>query len=233
MKKIRENDYKSRFEAILESVAHNEGIDKREAFNLFLDFNTQAQQIGARLGYSKELCQKTVETLNNMRDRFKSRETIRMLSDMYNVMIDALEEEPHDFLGEFYMKEGLGDSKMGQVFTPLDISMLMAELVYSDAKIKEKEYITLNEPTCGSGGNVVAMYRKLKALDCEGKLRVVAQDISLTCVQMCFLTLNALGIDAVVVHGNTLIKPYAEGYPEDKLYFTLRYVENLIKEKSA
>ena len=51
-------------------------------------------------------------------------------------------------------------------------------------------------------------------------LRVVAQDLDWTGVYMTYVQLSILGIDAIVVQGDTLVEPYKRGYPEERIMRT-------------
>ena len=52
---------------------------------------------------------------------------------------------------------------------------------------------------------------KKKGFDFQRKLEVVAQDLDWKGVHMCDLELSLLGIEAIVVQGNTLSDPYKKG----------------------
>ena len=73
-------------------------------------------------------------------------------------LINALEEEHQDFLGQIYMNLGFGNAKKGQFFTPYSVSKMMSEINFADIdlKMKNKDFITLSEPCCGSGGIIIA-----------------------------------------------------------------------------
>ena len=71
------------------------------------------------------------------------------LIEMYNDSKDII-----DILGPMYMTVKSKSDKLGQVFTPAHISDLMAKLMISknnlQEEIKEKGFITVNDPTCGA-----------------------------------------------------------------------------------
>ena len=122
-------------------------------------------------------------------------------------LIEAMEAGYADILGEIYMGCKMGSSHTGQFFTPFHLSLLTAQLSLSQVVNKEK--IKVHEPTCGSGGMVIAAAQVLKD---EGinvrSMDVIAQDMAWICVYMCYVQLSLYGISAVVVQGDTLMQPY-------------------------
>lgn len=51
-------------------------------------------------------------------------------------------------------------------------------------------------------------------------LKVVAQDLDWKDVYMTFVQVSLLGIDAVVVQGDSLAEPYKPGYPPERVLET-------------
>lgn len=119
-----------------------------------------------------------------------------------------LGREHSDVLGHLYMSLELGSDEMGQFFTPYQVSRLAAEMTGDGAaeKLQDKDFITVSEPTCGSGGMVVALAEAMKKAghNYQQQLHVTAQDIELTSVHMTYIALSLLHIPAVVIHGDTL-----------------------------
>lgn len=113
-----------------------------------------------------------------------------------------------DVLGQLYMSLELGSDHLGQFFTPYQVSALMAKMSIGDyaETLAGREFITVNEPTCGAGGMVVAMADALHSagINYQQRVHVTAQDIEATSVHMTYIQLSLLHIPAVVVHGNTL-----------------------------
>lgn len=61
-----------------------------------------------------------------------------------------------DILGQIYEELNLGNSRLGQFFTPSYISDFMAEITLEDENtlkeiIKEEGFVTMHEPACGGG----------------------------------------------------------------------------------
>lgn len=140
-----------------------------------------------------------------------SRDEVQKFSEMLALLTETLESDMEDILGQAYMEAGMGSKAAGQFFTPFNLSLLCAELEIPK-ELPEGKY-TVNEPSCGGGGMIIAAARVLRdrGIDYQRKMDVVAQDLDWKGVYMCYLQLSLLGISAVCVQGNTLSDPYIEG----------------------
>jgi type I restriction-modification system DNA methylase subunit len=152
----------------------------------------------------------------NQDERFAIRE-------LFFLLVDALEEEMTDVLGEVYMAAGLGSKYTGQFFTPFHVSELCARVVIQD-KINhfDGNVLTLTEPSCGGGGMIIAAAKVMKeaGINPQRYLRIVAQDLDWKGVHMTYLQLSLLGLKAKVVQGDTLADPYRAGYPPERILRT-------------
>lgn len=146
------------------------------------------------------------ERYKSIMDKYTPAERLK-LADMGGMLSLAYEEELGDLLGEIYMESGSGNKKTGQFFTPFQISYLTARL---GINCRRGEKIHLNEPSCGGGGMIIATAKVLieKGINYQYCMDVVAQDLDWTSVYMCYVQLSILGINAVVMQGDTLIDPY-------------------------
>lgn len=143
-------------------------------------------------------------------------------AEMMAYLIEALEENPRDVLGEVYMSGGFGSKTTGQFFTPYHLSELCARLCYEEPARAEDGKIHVHEPSCGGGGMIIAyaMELKEKGIDYQREMEVIAQDLDWNCVYMCYVQLSLMGISAVVVQGDTLSEPYTKGTPERRVLYT-------------
>lgn len=117
------------------------------------------------------------------------------------------EDNPVDILGDIYHSLRLNNEWNGQYFTPDDIARMMAMIINAASEPSSTEdYVTINEPACGSGTMVIgciwAMLRK--GFDYQRKALFVAQDIDIRCVWMAYIQLTLYKVPAIVIHGNTL-----------------------------
>lgn len=148
------------------------------------------------------------------------------IQELFFLLVDALEEEMTDVLGEVYMAAELGSKYTGQFFTPFHLSELTAKMAMSDSihsfKAGMTKLITLTEPSCGGGGMIIAAAKILKdeGINPQKYLRIVAQDLDWKGVYMTYLQLSLLGLKAKVVQGDTLADPYRIGYPPERILRT-------------
>ena len=134
--------------------------------------------------------------------------------EMFNLLIETLEDNMSDVLGEIYMESGMGSKAAGQFFTPYHVSQACAAVTLLNAD--KKGMYRINEPSCGGGGMIIAIAEKLKnqGIDYQRKMQVVAQDLDWKGVYMCYLQLSLLGIQAICVQGDSLNRPYCPGLTE-------------------
>ena len=99
---------------------------------------------------NQEMEQEYLRTINNYEKRHQEIFTIMFgeLAMLYQEANDII-----DILGQFYEKEHLGNSHLGQFFTPSHISDAMAEMLVGDEnilteKIEKRGFISVCEPTC-------------------------------------------------------------------------------------
>lgn len=137
---------------------------------------------------------------------------LNKFSLMFVWLTNALEEKMSDVLGEIFMEAGLGSKYMGQFFTPFHASLLCARLSINLDNLPETEKITLNEPSCGGGGMIIAACKVLldAGINYQQRLDVVAQDLDWKGVYMTYLQLSLIGCRARVVQGDTLKEPFVE-----------------------
>ncbi|EGZ50646.1 N-6 DNA methylase [Neisseria wadsworthii] len=117
-----------------------------------------------------------------------------------------------DILGCLYMDLGLGNPNSGQYFTPYNISKLMAAIVNQDVakKLKTEPFVSVLEPTCGSGANVIAFAENVRSLGYTPAqhMAAVGIDIDALCVWMCFIQCQLYRIPAKIVHSDSLTNEF-------------------------
>lgn len=156
-----------------------------------------------------------IETMNKytLQEREK-------LVGMFGMLWETFENYTSDILGEIYMEAGMGSKAAGQFFTPFHLSELCAKL--SEIEPDLDGIYRINEPSCGGGGMIIAFAKTLKdkGVNYQQCMDVVAQDLDWKGVYMTYLQCSILGIKATVVQGNTLLEPYVEGYPKERVFYT-------------
>lgn len=101
--------------------------------------------------------------------------------------------------------------------------VLNARLSMQGAVPDERGIYSINEPSCGGGGMIIAAAQALKdkGVNYRKYMDVVAQDLDWKGVHMCYLQLSLLGIKAVCVQGDSLAEPYIKGkYPQNRVLYT-------------
>ena len=143
---------------------------------------------------------------------------IEQFAQMFVWLCDALTEDMSDVLGEIYMEAGMGSKYTGQFFTPFHLSELCAKTGVDIDNLPETGRISLNEPSSGGGGMIIAACKVLHeaGFDYQRRLDVVAQDLDWKGVYMTYLQLSLIGCRAIVVQGDTLADPYTGHYPESR-----------------
>lgn len=144
----------------------------------------------------------------------------------------ALESNPEqDFLGEIYMSLNLGSIYNGQFFTPYHVCELMAEVTMEDIvqTVKEKGYISINDPCCGAGATLIAGIHSARKrlekanINYQNHVLVIAQDIDVTAALMCYIQLSLQGVAGCVKIGNSLTDPIANNDSNENCWFTPMY----------
>lgn len=123
-------------------------------------------------------------------------------------LTEQLSDGLTDALGQLYMSLDLGNERLGQFFTPYDVSLLTARLVADEMteKLKTTDFVTVHEPASGSGGMIIALADVLQqaGVNYQQSMIVTAVDLDITAVHMSYIQLALLYIPAVIHHGNTL-----------------------------
>lgn len=185
------------------SKLHN--LDKarrvNEIFKAFLTLCTCS--LSQSFYRSNEIEQRYLNTVKQY-----TKEQAEEFSKLLAFLVIALEEKHQDFLGQVYMQENLGNVATGQYFTPYNVSKMMSEIYFTDIEkqLEEKDFITLSEHCCGSGGMIIAYAETLKeqGYNYQNQVFVEAIDIDEMCFMMTYIQLSLLGVSARVMHGDSL-----------------------------
>ena len=131
--------------------------------------------------------------------------------ELFAILVEALEKNPEqDFLGEMFMALELGSHWKGQFFTPYNLCKAMAMLTVPSVpeKLKEKEWVGLNDPACGAGATLIGARNALKDMNIgPSQAFFVGQDLDRTAGMMCYIQLSLLGCAGYVVIADTLCNP--------------------------
>ena len=141
-------------------------------------------------------------------------ERLALFPQMLSALVEALEVEPSDVLGKTFMELEIANKNMGQFFTPYEVCKVMADLTLDDSladKVRERGFITVNEPASGAGATVIALTEAMKAkgFNPQTQMHVTAQDLDPRSAHMAYIQLSLLHIPAVVIIGNTLTMQFS------------------------
>jgi hypothetical protein len=134
------------------------------------------------------------------------------LARLMAIIVDALEAKPEeDFLGKMYMNLNMGNHWTGQFFTPQSVADCMALMSIPDAKaeIERKGYMSVCDPSCGAGINLLAAAKvfRQQGINYQQDVIFVGQDIDRVVAQMCYIPLALSGAAAYICVADTLINP--------------------------
>lgn len=147
-------------------------------------------------------------------------EELKKFGRMTAILVDCLTRQPEDVLGYVYMLAAAKNKNAGQFFTPFNMSKAAARISV-DGIDTSKEKIKIHEPSCGSGGMIVATFKelRLKGINPQKTMWVEASDIDLRCVYMAYIQMSLLGIKGVVYQKDTLT-PLTEEVEADHMFIT-------------
>ena len=129
------------------------------------------------------------------------------------IIVEAFERKPEeDFLGKMYMNLNMGNHWTGQFFTPWSVSLMMAECSLPEdieSVIKNRSYVSICDPSCGAGVNLLAGARILRQrnVNYQENVLFVGQDIDRVVAQMCYIQLSLIGAAGYICVADTLMNP--------------------------
>lgn len=136
------------------------------------------------------------------------REEIAQFQKLFALLVEILDVEPWDALGQLYMELGIQNENVGQFFTPPELSELMARLAHGDSlkDLGGKPFITVSEPACGAGGMILAFTKVFieAGHNPAERMWVECRDIDRTAALMCYVQLALWAVPGVVIVGNTI-----------------------------
>lgn len=220
-------DHKKDIHSILES-----GFTDRDYYTVLADF-FEVSAISIRnsvhLGKTREVYEKRYEQIISKYSRVQ----FEALAIALGMLVTDIQQSVDDgslcdWCGEIYMDSNTSNGRMGQFFTPYNVSRMIAQVSLKQEEIDAKlnlnpnAVFTIYEPTCGGGGLIIAAVEKLIQLRVNYSYNVFVDcgDIDARCVHMTYIALSLLGVPAVVRKGDALSLQYTEAW------FTPAYVFN-------
>lgn len=196
-------DLEKQFIGLLKTIESERRLDR-----VFFDF-VELSAIAISNSVDKFQFTEREAIYMNTIERYTKKEAL-IFKKCFHLLTEIMDQDFGDHLGQLYMSLDLGNDRLGQYFSPYDLSRLTATLTLDEKRITsiitEHGYITLNEPTTGGGGMIIAAAHILKDMgfNPQRHLHVTCQDVDITAVYMTYLQLSLFGIPAVVIHGDVL-----------------------------
>lgn len=204
-------DKKDKIIKTIHSMSGKYGI-----YEVFADWvKMQAFAYANQVQYSQSREDEYIETVKRYdKDEFNK------FAEMTAWLVECADEQMFDILGYIYMHLEIGNKRTGQFFTPYNICRLMAKMVNFN-----ELPIMVNEPTCGAGGNIIALAEAMKdaGINYQHNLMVVCQDIDIKAVYMAFVQMSLYGIPAIVYQSDTILDPNGLKSTTGKMY-TIGYM---------
>lgn len=139
---------------------------------------------------------------------FPNKDDVRRMPEMMAIAIQTIAPGGVDFFGQVAAEIGALDARLGQFFTPYEVSRMMAEMSLGDvsAQIEEQGFITISEPAAGAGGMVLAVADVIEkqGFDPTRHIWVEAVELSRATFHMAYVQIAARGVAGRVINGNSL-----------------------------
>ena len=156
------------------------------------------------------------------------------------LQIELGKEDFDDVLGNLYEDLGLSSKHLGQFFTPIHVSDLMAKITFNveDTKktIEENGYTSVSDSCCGSGRMLLSYLKACRENDINlDKVFFNGGDLSKLCSCMTYVNLSLLGACGIVYNQDSLEMKVYDSYITPALIFnkelTNKLVENGVLKK--
>lgn len=221
---MEKRDYKKEFCTLMDKFAFR--YSRWQVWNDFLSLSAISMANVIPTPEKEEREEKYHAILSGYRE-----EEREIFPQMLHLVVLALSDNPEqDFLGSLYHHLELHQEQKGQFFTPYHICEFMSEIQFTDSEademLKERCYISVNDPACGAGAMLIAFANVARkhGINYQKHVLFVAQDIDRTAAMMCYIQMSLLGCPAIVVIGDSLAKPFP--HPDNEVWCTLFYYLN-------
>lgn len=151
------------------------------------------------------------------------------------LQIELGKEDFDDVLGNLYEELGLSSKHLGQFFTPIHISGLMAKITFNaketQTEIEKNGYTSVYDPCCGSGRMLLSYLKLCRANDIDlDKVYFDGADLSKLCSCMTYVNLSLLGASAIVYNQDSLQMKVYDSYITPALVYNKGLAEKLVEK---
>jgi hypothetical protein len=199
----RTEDHVRQFIKAIGKLEHDKAL-----YDIFRDFCEMSYCALAKMTAAGERADQLEARYMQIVGSYRDKDTIRAFPELLAIAANAIEGGGCDFLGSVASQMSVLNSRLGQFFTPYELSRMMAELTLQEIGpvIAANGYLTIAEPASGAGGMVLAAADVLErsGFDPSFQMLVNAVDISPMCFHMTYVQASLRGIPALVELGDTL-----------------------------
>ena len=151
------------------------------------------------------------------------------------LQIELGKEDFDDVLGNLYEELGLSSKHLGQFFTPIHISDLMAKMTFNgnDTKkeIEENGYTSTSDPCCGSGRMLLSYLKACRENEIDiDKVFFDGGDLSKLCSCMTYVNLSLLGASAIIYNQDSLQMKVYDSYITPALVYNKDLTKKLVEK---
>ena len=209
------NNHKKKFFKQLQSISHSRSPHR--TFSDWLEIAAismhQLPYHSGELEKDEAFDQLEVEYMERIKPH--SKDELIVFSELLSLTIVAHHNGFSDFLGEIAGEAELLNKRSGQFFTPCHLCRAIAKMSFGNVEVQVKEkggILTVCEPAVGAGALVIASAEEVASqkIDPRAHLQFDCTDISRDAFNIAYIQLSALGLQAIVRHGNTLSNEYWE-----------------------
>lgn len=198
----------SRYKPFVREIEAASG--RYRASDVFVDAcHMAAAEMWSRLCFGDNR-RKAIADFNTTREKYNAEEYAHMCL-AFNALVDALEADRHEFLGQCMNLFEATNKWNGQVLTPSSLAQLMGRIT-APTDEEHGELIRLHDPCCGAGVLLIdgaEEYRKLGHP--QSNIFILAGDIDYRACDMTYIQLSLLGYAGCVQQMDALtLQAYGE-----------------------
>lgn len=194
--------------AILDRYAQRNGKDPSTMFNEWIEWLCKQFELKNIFYTDKEYYEGMFKRAKEDNEEFF--EAMLLWIEIFYTGVQSGAWDSFGYIYELCYQSGSKASKLGQFFTPSDVSDLMAEIVGVKKTIKQEDDImSYHDCACGSGRTLISAWNKC---DKYKKNFFVAGDIDISSVNMCALNFMINGMVGVVERKDALTQKWYSGY---------------------
>jgi len=165
-----------------------------------------------------------------------SKEEKRLFANLIIELIkEYSKEDPEDILGNVFEGLGISNRLRGQFFTPKEVCRVMGDISVDKESLEKfidkQGYVSINDPTCGSGRTLFYTLLKIRDLGIDlSKVYVEGDDVSQLCACMTYINLSLIGASGIVKHQDTLTLQVYDSFYTPSLLANEELLDCLVRD---